>query len=96
MINKTKNKRGDIPITILVIGVILVCLTAIIGFSIASDMNLDVDTVKGAKLIAEKAEVYKKIGLNQNEIDNILGIKSDDGRYILIQGNEITVRYDLP
>ena len=99
MIEKTK-KRGDIPITILVLGVVAICLLAIMSFYTSSQKvksNFDTGTINEAKLISEKAALYENLGWSQGEIDSILDIKSDDkGRYILLDRGDILVRYYLP
>ena len=59
--------------------------------------NFDIEPVKQIKLIREKISFYENLGLNQGEIDSILGIKTDSqGRYVYIEAKGISVRYDLP
>ncbi len=94
------NKRGDIPITILVLGVVLVCMATIVSFYISSqkvNKDFDIEIVKEIKLIKEKIDLYKNLGWSQGEIDSVLGIKSDEqGRYILLSRGSISARYALP
>lgn len=64
-----RNKRGDIPITILVIGVFVVCTLAILSF-FASSISLrnsfaGVDIVKGLNEDMERAE-FNKIDLGND------------------------------
>ncbi len=94
------NKRGDVPVTILVLGVVAICVLAIFSFYTSSQKvskNFDIEPVKQIKLIREKISFYENLGLNQGEIDSILGIKTDSqGRYVYIEAKGISVRYDLP
>ena len=98
MINK-KNKRGDIPITFLVIGIVSICILAIVSFNLASlkVSKIDLTPIKQAKLIGEKAEFYKNLGLAESEIDSLLNIKTDSqGRYISLSSDTVSIRYNLP
>lgn len=91
-----KNRRGDIPITILVLGVLAICILALVSFaffSVKIQQNFDIQIIKEAKLAQEKAEVYENLGMSQEQIDLALGIKKDSqGRYILIQRTGISVK----
>lgn len=95
-----KNKKGDIPIVILVIGILLVCILTIASFNVSSlkvEKNFDVQIVKEVNLIREKADIYKNLGFTAEEIDSILGIRKDEqGRYIFLEREGISVRYDIP
>lgn len=95
-----KNKRGEIPITILVLGIVLVCILAIASFYVSSstfNKNFDIQIVKEAKLAGEKADFYSNLGFTQEEIDSLLDIKPDsEGRYLLLERDGISVRYYLP
>lgn len=96
-----KNKRGDIPVMLLVIGVVGICTLAIISFYI-SDKNVRggfeaIELIEEIGLEAEKIMFYERVGLSQEEINEILNIKEDgQGRYLLIEQNKVWVRYNLP
>ena len=100
MIKKIKNKRGDIPVTILVLGVVAICILAILSFFISSfemKKNFDIQIVKEAKLAREKFDVYTTLGFTKEEIDSALNVEYDQqGRYILLQRGSMSVRYELP
>lgn len=95
-----KNRKGDIPVTILVLGVILICVLTIGSFLFASTKvakNFDIQAVKEVKLAAEKAQFYENLGMPTAQIDQILGVKTDEqGRYLLLDKGFISVRYNLP
>ena len=97
---KIKNKRGDIPVTILVMGVVAICILAILSFFVSSfemKKNFDIQLVKEAKLAREKFDIYINLGFTKEEIDSALNIGYDQqGRYILLQRGTLTVRYELP
>ncbi|MDP2628751.1 MAG: hypothetical protein Q8P15_02550 [Nanoarchaeota archaeon] len=95
-----KNKKGDIPITILVLGIVAVCILAIVSFYASSwkvQKNFDIQIVEEINLIKEKADFYSNLGFTKEEIDSALNIKYDSqGRYILLAREGISVRYDFP
>lgn len=100
---KTKrlNKRGDIPITILVIGVLAVCLLAILSFYFSDravkNTFVSIDLPEKVAIEVEKISFYKNIGMSQEEIEQLLGVKADiQGKFILLEQNGVSVRYNLP
>jgi len=96
-----KNKRGDIPVTILVIGVVGICALAIISFYI-SDKNVRggfeaLELIEEISLEAEKIIFYERAGLDSEEIEEIIDIKDPTGeRYLSIEQEKVWVRYNLP
>lgn len=68
------NKRADIAITILVIGVFAICTFAILSFYFPSTNIKDefrcVELVSEAALVLEEIEFYEKVGA-ENPIDMI-------------------------
>ncbi|HUW44115.1 MAG TPA: hypothetical protein VMV95_04105 [Bacillota bacterium] len=100
--NLLKNKRGDIPITILVIGVLAICALAIFTFY-TSSRNFkngfdSIDIIEKISIEKEKISLYEKdLGFTQEEAKEIFNIKEDiQGRYITAQKETISVRYNLP
>lgn len=95
-----KNKRGDIPVTILVLGIVMVCILAITSFNVSSlkvQENFDTQIVKEITLIKEKADFYSNLGFAKEEIDSVLNIKYDSqGRYVLLERRGTSVRYNFP
>ena len=66
MIKKIRNKRGDIPVTILVLGVVAICILAILSFFASSfemKKNFDIQLVKEAKLAREADLEYATIAM---------------------------------
>ncbi len=73
-----RNKRGDIPITILVVGVILICALAILSF-LSSSFKLeksfaDVTIMEDFNVKIEEYTFYKNQGVSNEEIKNALNI----------------------
>ena len=100
------NKRGDIPITILVIGVLAICTLAIFSFyfsdrSVKNSFN-SVDVIEKILVTKEKISLYEEsFGFTQEEIEEIFNIKEDiQGKYITAQQGlfkkSLSVRYNLP
>lgn len=93
-----KNKRGDIPVTLLVIGVVGICALAIISFYL-SDKNVRsgfeaLELIEEIGLEAEKIMLYEKLEVDYGDI---IDIKDPTGeRYLLIEQNKVWVRYNLP
>ena len=75
-----KNKKADIPVTILVIGVFAICTLAILSFKF-----MDIKTTKGFYESVEGVEemnsqiqkyyFYKNLGIENSEIEKLLDIK---------------------
>jgi len=99
---KKMNKRGDIPVTILVIGILAICTLAIFSFyfsdrSVKSSFS-SVDVIEKVLVTKEKISLYEEsFGFAQEEIDEIFDIKPDiQGRYITAKQEPLSVRYNLP
>ena len=97
MINK--NKHGDVPVTILVIGVVFICGLAIFSFyfsarNVKNDFVSN-EAVEQAVIIKNKISLYETLGLDISEIKN-LEIESDAlGRYFVIEKGSLSVKYYL-
>jgi|TARA_B100002003_G_scaffold153457_1_gene142242 polynucleotide 5'-kinase involved in rRNA processing len=83
-----KNKKADIPVTILVIGVFAICSMAIFSF-IYSTNNIQKDFVgvgliETINSIEEEIKFYESIGKSPNEISGIFEeVKFDGTNYII-------------
>jgi len=96
------NKRGDIPITILVIGILAICTLAIFSFyfsdrSVKSSLN-SVGVIEKVLVAKEKISLYNKsLEFTQEEIEEIFRVQEDiQGRYITAKQGSLSVRYNLP
>jgi len=100
--NLSRNKKGDIPITILVIGVLAICVLAIFSFSISKqgiENGLSsVSVIEEISTTKEKISFYSEsLGFTQEQIKEIFYIKEDiQGKYITAEKGPISVRYNLP
>lgn len=99
---KKMNKRGDIPITILVIGILAICTLAIFSFyfsnrSVKSGFS-SVGVIEKVLVTKEKISLYSNsLEFTQNEIEEIFNIKPDiQGKYITAKQGPLLVRYNLP
>ena len=73
-----RNKKGNIPIAILVVGVILICALAILSF-LSSSFKLeksfaDVTIMEDLNVKIEEYTFYKNQGVSNEEIKNALNI----------------------
>lgn len=98
-----RNKRGDISITILVMGILAICIAAILSFSISSKSSKNdftsLSTIEEALIIKEKISLYYELGFEESEIIQIFDIRYDEKlktKYILLENNQMSVRYNLP
>jgi hypothetical protein len=99
-----KNKKGDIPITILVIGVVAICILAIFSFyfsdrKIKEDLN-NIGIIEEAAVMKEKISFYRNLGFTEEEIAEEFGIKSESVggfsfRYFTLSQEGVSVRYDI-
>jgi len=96
-----KNKRGDIPVTILVIGVVAICGLALLSF-FSSSFKLEksftnVPVMEELNVKIDEYNFYKNNSIPRETIDEILDIRDDRGtRYLFVEQNGISVRYNLP
>ena len=101
------NKKGDIPVTILVIGVFAICLIAILSFYISdSKVKKDfysIEIIEQAKILKDKIGVYEKLGFSEEEIKEVFNstegveIELDGiGKHIKLSNEKVSVRYALP
>lgn len=109
MKNRYKNKRGDIPVTILVLGVFAICLLAIFSFYLAdrhvrNDFS-SIGIIEKAKILRDKVVFYsdEKIGMDEAEIKQLFNqtegveISSDrEGKYIYLESGGVSVKYLIP
>ncbi len=83
-----KNKRGDVPITILVIGVFAICSLALLSFYIAEvrmERNfVGLDLMEKLDTNVEKYEVYVSEGYDKNSILSELG----EGDFYYVEGED--------
>lgn len=104
------NKRGDITITIFVIGVLAICTLAIFSFYF-SDRNVknsfnSIETIEKVLVTKEKISLYNEsFEFTQEEIEELFNIKEDihtKEKYIISQQfvfskkGSLSVRYNLP
>ncbi len=78
------NKRGDIPITILVIGVFAICGLAMISFFLSVNNQKagfeNIRVIEEIKFENEKYLFYEALGLSESEIKDFTGFnKSING-----------------
>ena len=97
------NKKANIPVTILVIGILLLCMFAMFSFYLSGQKATknfsDISAIENLKLKVEKISVYEnsKLGFTEEEIgkifgyNEVLGIKSINET----QGS-VFVSYNLP
>ena len=102
--NKIKNKKGDIPITILVIGIVAICIMAVFSFYF-SDRNIKEDLsnigiIEEAAVMKEKISLYRNLGFSEEEIKSEFGIKTEsfegfNFKYFTLIREGVSVRYDI-
>lgn len=86
-----KDKHGDIPIVVLVIGVFLVCTMAVGSFYLFGNKikanSVGIRLIERANADADKYYFYENIGKTDEEIENILKIQRDEegNKYIYLE-----------
>lgn len=96
-----KNKKADIPITILVIMIVAISVLAILSFvgSITKvKLNyLGVELIKGINADIEKFYFYLNAGFSEDEAAEKIGAKVIDNKLIINQDKEniISVQYGM-
>lgn len=98
-----KNKKADISITILVIGVFLVCVIVLSSFyftGLGTEEVLSISTfMEEMNSQIERYNLYKNLQFSDEEIKEILDIRTDsNGDYLYIEGQKgkiISIKYYL-
>ena len=101
-----KNKRADIPVMILVLGVVAVCGLAILSFTFSIDPvknYLGVGLIEEMNVMMEKYYFYSGLsGFGEERAESILGVKKDkEGkRFLYLEKKEgdkvlVSVKYKL-
>ncbi len=99
-----RNQKGNIPVTILVLGVLLICGLMIFSFYLGgkavSDKISDISIIEKAKLEKEKLDFYRDV-LNRNDLEaknSIEGFRESDahGKHLFLEKGEISVIYKVP
>lgn len=88
MKNIIKNKKGDIPVTILVIGVFAICTLAILSFKFMDIKNTkgfyeSIEAIEEMNSQIQKYYFYKNVGVSDLELQEFLGI--DENQFIEIK-----------
>ena len=99
-----KNKRADIPITILVLGVIAICGLAILSFIVSEKLNktdeLGIEVFEKLYSDVEKFEFYKNAGISSAEAANNLGFGLDSNGKLIVEDyvsdGQITIKKYSP
>ena len=99
-----KNKKANIPITILVLGVLLICGLALLSFSISiGNVNelSAVSVLEKIKIQKDKIEFYNALGVERPEGEFDIRIEKEEGekperKYLFMQEGNIEVRFYLP
>jgi len=84
-----KNKRADIPVTILVLGVLAICGLAILSFIVSEKLNktdeLGTEVFERLHSDVEKFEFYKNAGISPAEAASNLGFNTDTNGKLIIE-----------
>lgn len=102
-----KNKRGDLPVTLLVIGVILICSLALFSFFYSSfyvgQSLVGVSQIEELNSKIDQYYFYKEMGVAEEQIN--LALEIEDGKIFIEENPEnfvgkekflFSVRYRLP
>jgi len=85
-----KNRKADIPVTILVIGVFVICTFALLSFYsskfIFEESLVGINSMENIASKINEYSFYKNLEINGEEIKQIIDIKEDrQGKYIEIE-----------
>ena len=95
MIRKISSKKGDLPVTILVIGIFALCAFALLTFFIAdfklSNSFIGVSVANHVSSMADQYLFYESHGTSTNKLNTIFNVTTQYGREYL-QENKTTVQ----
>lgn len=101
MKNMIRDKNGEVPVVILVIGILAICALTIFSFYSSSESFRNgfasVNVVQDAGIIVKKINFYQEVGISEEDLVLLFGIKSDTvGEYVLLEREGISVKRYLP
>jgi len=77
-----ESKRGEVPVVILVIGVVAICIFALLSFAFSFNISnkafISINLLENASAIEEQVQFYKNLGLNP---ENYLDVTYDGKLY---------------
>ena len=98
-----KSKRGEVPVVILVIGVVAICIFALLSFAFSFNISnkdfISINSLENVSAIEEQVQFYKNLGLNP---ENYLDVKYDGKLYYVIDKQmsngeiKFMVEYEFP
>lgn len=92
-----KNKKADIPVTILVLGVVMICTLALISFFSSSfnfkKFSTGVSVLEEFNVKINEYNFYKSRGISGEQINEVLDVEEG---YIYMEKNDLKIRYKLP
>ncbi len=95
-----RNRRAQIPIVILVLGVVAVCVMAIFSFITSSSrFDASFSGISVAKSLTSQIESYHfyiSVGEDPSKYLNIEPPGRGEGKSLFSQGKGISIRYYLP
>ena len=87
-----KNKRGEIPITILVLGIFAICALALISFVVSDykffKSSFDISLIESVHADVEKFHFYVNYGDSELVAANKINARIDLGNLVVEKGNE--------
>lgn len=110
MIFKKLNKRGDLPVMVLVIGVVAICILVLLSFSfslsksiesfkrvgVIEELNFQVDKYNFYKEVGESSEVFEKyFKIGNIDLIEVSGVKFIEVKKLDEEKELIVVRYAL-
>ncbi len=86
-----KEKRADIPVTILVLGVLVICALAIVSFIVSKNKSeenpLGIETIEAVNSDFEKFQFYKNLGFSNEEAAEKINA-TIEGNFLVIKKQE--------
>lgn len=87
MMKLIKNKRGDIAVTLLVVGIVAVCVAALVSFQISKtrvqSSFINPDVLSNISVQMENFYLYINSGISEQQAANLIGAK--------LNGNRLTI-----
>ncbi len=84
MIKKIDSKRGDLPVTLLVIGIFALCGFALLTFFISdfktTNSFVGVEILEKVNSFADEYSFYKNSGMSQEDLESLFDLKEEYGR----------------
>ena len=100
MKNMMENRKGDVPIAILIVGILGICALALLSFFFSSfklgEAFTELHGMETLNVKINEYGFYKDKGVPEATIERVLNVSGGDEKYLDVREEDLYVRYYIP